>query len=130
MTLIWDNVIGMAINEANKSYIRFRHGAVIIYRGRIVAKGYNKQKSVRNILKHHKIFNGNKSVHAEIDAIFDLVKNGFNVNILKYCTMIVVRLPGSGYIDIKNTSECLYSKPCQKCSKILIKLGLNKIYHS
>jgi deoxycytidylate deaminase len=132
MRIAWNVVIRTAIKEAHKSYIRFRHGAVIIYRGRIIAKGYNKQKSRGEVLKHQKSAKGNISVHAEIDALFDLVRNGYNVNILRECFMVVIRLPGGENLDIDNIyrHDCLLSKPCSNCTKVLNKVGLGKVYYS
>jgi hypothetical protein len=46
----WENIIQTAIDEANKSAVVHRIGAVLIFRSKIVSRGYNHVST-----KYHKV---------------------------------------------------------------------------
>ena len=107
-----DNFIDEAIKESKKSNMNFKHGAIIIYRNKIISRGYNRYFKY-NRLKSGKYF----SIHAEVMAI----RNCQDHSILPKCVMIVVRA--------KN-NKSRPSKPCRDCQKYLKKMKIHKILHS
>jgi len=124
--------IDEAIGLAHKSSVRHRHGAVIVYKGKIIGRGYNKYvTSGRYIMASYYRQHNNTTIHAEIDAIHDVHRSKqYNLSkIFPDSVMIVVRIPPGNeprYIF----EECGDSKPCNKCQPILEKKGLSVVYHS
>lgn len=106
------NYIDIAIEEAKKSNMRCKHGCVIVYKKKIVAKGHNCY-----------IPNCTHTVHAEISALKKLRKNASNISSHK---MYVVRI--SREKDCNNITTI--SKPCENCSKSIQKAGIKKIYYT
>ena len=106
-----DEFIDIAIKEAKKSPMYRKHGAVLIYRNKIVGKGHNVYHNYKR-KKNGKYF----SIHAEVMAI-----KKCNYNILDKCVMIVVRVSGG---------EQKSSRPCKDCQRYLKKMKIRKILHS
>ncbi len=102
-----------AINQATKSDMNFNHGCVIIYRGKIIGKGYN---TYINSNCYDKV-----SLHAEVSAIDDALKK-ISAQELKKCELIVIR--------INTLGECVNSKPCANCTKYINKFCIKKVFHS
>ena len=90
-----------AYRQAIKSDMNFNHGALVIFRGRIIGRGYNTY-----IESNYK-----RSIHAEERAISDALKNGMSEGELKKCEMVVIRFNAHG--------ECLNSKPCCNCTRFI-----------
>lgn len=100
-----------AIDQALKSEMYMNHGAVLIYRGKIVGKGCNKY-----------INSNNKwSMHAEETAIKSAL-NKLTTDKLKCCTMVIVR--------VNNSGECVNSYPCLKCRKLIDDYSIKKVIYS
>lgn len=77
--------INEAILSAEKSTLKSaNHGAVVVYRGKIVGRGYNKY-CVENVNKVNRW-----SVHAEVDAINNALRK-ISQEDLRKSTLIVVR---------------------------------------
>jgi deoxycytidylate deaminase len=106
------NFIGIARQEAKKSSYTFRLGAVVLRKGKIVGKGYNKVKTHPRLFKEYGYF----SIHAECDALLKAASNGNGD------TIIVVRI-------IKN-GKYSCSKPCEKCLAFIKEYGIKKIIYS
>ena len=107
-----DKFVLVAIRLAKKSTMLHKHGAVLVYRNKIVGRGYN------ILCKYHKYENGrHKSIHAEVMAI----RNCSNPTILHKCKLIVVRF-------VSGKMRC--SLPCKRCQKYLQKRKIGTIYHS
>jgi len=107
-----EHFVNLAIREAEKSNLYHKHGAVLIYRNKIVGKGHNVYD------KYTRLKSGKyKSIHAEVMAI----NNCPNQNILSKCKLIVVRF---------ETGKMKISLPCKFCQKFLRKKKITKIYHS
>lgn len=106
----------MAIQEANKSVLNHQHGCVIVYQNKIVCSGHNK-----NTIN----YTNYKSIHAEEDAIRNLVKiNKFqNKGIRNNCKLYVVRIQ-------KNTNFLKMSRPCQNCINNIKKHNIGVTYYS
>tara|TARA_B110000114_G_scaffold185317_1_gene231812 strand:+ start:1069 stop:1698 length:630 start_codon:yes stop_codon:yes gene_type:complete len=107
----------IAKEVATKSLLNHQHGCVIVYKNKIVSSGYNRISN-----------NNNKnygSLHAEIDAILNLVKmNKFqNKTIRNNCSLYVIRIK-------KGTKELKMSKPCEKCIHKIQKYNIGQTYYS
>jgi tRNA(Arg) A34 adenosine deaminase TadA len=107
--------INEAYNQAYKSDMNFNHGALIIYRGKIVGKGFNTYINSNYDCKQK------VSLHAEVSAINDALKK-MHVNDLKNCELIIIR--------VNNSGSCLNSKPCCNCQKFINKLAIRRVYYS
>ena len=107
--------INEAYNQALKSDMNFNHGAVIIYRGKIVGKGFNTYINSNYNCKL-KI-----SLHAEVSAINDALKK-LHIDDLKKCELIIIRVNSSG--------KCVNSKPCCNCQDFINRFLIRKVYYS
>ena len=107
----------IAKEVATKSLLNHQHGCVIVYKNKIVSSGYNRISNNNN-----KIYG---SLHAEIDAILNLVKmNKFqNKTIRNNCSLYVIRIK-------KGTKELKMSKPCEKCIHKIQKYNIGQTYYS
>lgn len=108
--------IDAAVLNADKSLFKFSsHGAVVIYRGKIVGNGFNKHTV-------EKPYKGSKySTHAEVDAINNALRK-ISVDNLRKSTLIVVR--------VNNLGEMNLSYPCKYCQMYINKFGLKSTYYS
>tara|TARA_B100000287_G_scaffold411946_1_gene441888 strand:- start:68 stop:403 length:336 start_codon:yes stop_codon:yes gene_type:complete len=105
--------IDEAFNQAMKSDMNFNHGCVIVYRGKIVGKGYNTYINSN--------CNDKLSLHAEVSAIKDALKK-ISANELKKCDLIVIR--------INKIGNYLNSKPCSNCTNYINKFCIKKVFYS
>jgi deoxycytidylate deaminase len=93
---------------------RIRHGAVIVYRGKVISGGYNMYYT--GINKHPE--RPHNSIHGEISAIV----NTRNKSILYKCDLYVVRINAEG--------SMLSSKPCKQCVDIINKYNIKRILYT
>lgn len=111
------SAIDAAIKVAEQGNMSKRHGAVALYKGKVVGRGYNSlerssalQRLYANkVGKPLSVYN-----HAEVTAI-EQAKG-------KLDTLIVIRLSKSG--------EFLESKPCEICRELLRDLVVKDIIYS
>ena len=102
-----------AAEVAKYSTMQQKHGAVVIYKNKVIACGFN------YMVSH---LNDNNSIHAEVAAISQVFKNK---NILSECDIYVVRIAPMRY------NNCLkMSKPCEKCTKFIKKYNVRCTYYS
>jgi deoxycytidylate deaminase len=102
-----------AAEVAKYSTMQQKHGAVVIYKNKVIACGFN------YMVSH---LNDNNSIHAEVAAISQVFKNK---NILSECDIYVVRIAPMIY------NNCLkMSKPCEKCTKFIKKYNVRCTYYS
>jgi tRNA(Arg) A34 adenosine deaminase TadA len=128
------NFINEAIFTAEKSSLNVaNHGAIVIYRGKIVGRGFNKY-CIENVNKVNRW-----SIHAEVDAINNALRKISKDDLTK-STLIVVRKLKEG-TQIENTKtlttstkltseEIGYSEPCKHCANFIIKNKLRACYYS
>ena len=108
-----DLFLSKAAKIAEKSTMLQKHGAIIVYKNKIIASGYNYRCSYMN---------DNYSIHAEVAAISNLFHDK---KILPFCDIYVVRIaPDSLNCCLKN------SKPCLSCTNFILKYNLKNIYYS
>lgn len=105
-----------AILNAEKSMLyKSNHGAIVIFRGKIVGRGYNKTC----IEKKYGV--SKWSIHAEVDAIQDALRK-ITLENLKKSILLVVRLRKEGDISL--------SAPCSDCTKYIQRFKINTCYYS
>lgn len=122
---LWNKIVDIAVEEANKSSYYFPMGAVIFKKNQIISVGHNQiipiedcktfDPQIVNIWKDkkHKII----SVHAEMAALLNAER--FRLN---GASILVVRL------NIKKKFRV--AKPCNNCLGNLIFAGIKKIHYS
>ena len=102
-----------AAEIALKSNMQQKHGAVIVYKNKIIATGYNEICDYMN---------NNFSIHAEVSAISKMF---YNKKLLEFCDIYVVRIASVTFDNcLKN------SKPCKNCTNFIKKYNLRNIYYS
>lgn len=116
-----------AINEAEKSEMRSRHGCIIVdSNGALISKAYNKYEGIpEHQLKHT---TKNKAIrysrHAE-----ELALNNVDRKKINGAKLIVIRLSCD-----KSENLFMNSKPCSRCTiiidKFIKKFGLKSVYYS
>jgi deoxycytidylate deaminase len=105
--------LNKAAEIAENSEMQHKHGAVIVYKNKIISTGFNYLCDY---------LNDNYSIHAEVSAINKLL---YNKKILELCDIYVVRIAPAIY------NNCLKnSKPCKSCTNIIKKYNLRNIYYS
>ena len=106
----------IAANIAKNSNMFQKHGAVIVYKKTIISTGFNSYSYNSKI---------NFSMHAEIVAINNVIKNG-NKKILSEAKLYIVRIAP----ESKSKHVLKYSKPCLNCQKYINKFNIKKIFYS
>ena len=126
--------IDEAILTAEKSNLKVaNHGAVVVYRGKIVGRGYNKY-CVENKNKVNRW-----SVHAEVDAINNALRKISYDDLRKSSLIVVRKLKEGSQINNKETltkssnlvcEEIAYSAPCKHCTNFILKNRIKACYYS
>jgi tRNA(Arg) A34 adenosine deaminase TadA len=98
--------VRLAALAASRASGGFRHGAVVVRDGKVLASGCNRLCAVVT-----------DSVHAEAAVIKRIPRLK-----LHGTTMYVVR--------IGQDDRLLQSKPCKRCSRFLERIGLKRIYYT
>ena len=110
--LFFDEVYSQAL----KSDMNSNHGAIMIYRGKIIGKGYNTYNTYNNSNCKEKA-----SLHAEISAINSALKK-ISINELKKCELVIIR--------VNKTGECINSMPCCNCKRAICNYNIKRVYYS
>lgn len=114
-----DRLMGLILSEAQKcahqSQSYHHHGAVLLHRNNIVAKGYNRRD--RPKLQQHCL---TCSTHAEMDCMRHLIKQ--KPTKFKKYIILVVRVTRAGTL--------CNSRPCTVCINLMNKIGIHKVYYS
>ena len=107
--------LSRVIGAAHKSEHSVKHGAILVKKGKVLAVANNRYCSKLR-LKH---FHSDRvwSIHAEMSLATILPKK-----VTRGATVYVVRVNKNG--DLVN------SEPCELCKKVLITMGVRKVYHS
>jgi len=104
--------IDAAVEQAKKSKMKQRHGAVVVKGGEIIGSGQNYDYGLQ-------IIHGHWSVHSEVNAIDDCKRNKKNID---GATIYVVRINPAG--ELRN------SKPCSNCARWIFANGIHKVFYS
>jgi len=102
--------IDICRRELDKSNMNHRHGAMIIYRNKVISS-HNYLRSDQ----HH------RSIHAEVAAIQKFMVH-YPKRFLQEASLLVIRVNRSG--------EVCNSKPCPACQKYITKHGIPVTYYS
>lgn len=105
-------------------FSKFHIGCVIVYNGRVIASGYNSNKSHTQQMNYnkHRHLNGNKIIHklhAETAAVITIRHRDID---WRKCIVYTYR-------EGKNGKPML-SRPCPACMAMLQELGVRKIVYS
>ena len=129
-----------AIALAEKSELKIsNHGAVVVYRGKIVGRGHNKY-CLENVNKVNRW-----SVHAEVDAINNALRKISHEDLRKSTLIVVRKLKENSENRDNNNNErptaitkspnliCQdigMSAPCRHCSDFIKKCGIKACFYS
>ena len=105
-----------AISEAKKGNMRMLHGAIIVSGSTIVSRAHN---------SNEKYSHNNFSVHAEVAAIRNMIKNRINV---VNATMYVVRIHSKDLDKEDAVTRTMNSKPCKACMRFISQYNLKKVF--
>jgi deoxycytidylate deaminase len=100
----------IAAKIALKSPMGHKHGAVVVYKNKIIASGHN-------------YYISDFSIHAEVAALSGI--KGKNKHILPECELYVVRIGPDKY-----DNPLKYSKPCFNCQHTILKHNIKKAFYS
>jgi len=110
------NVYERCLIEADKSRLRYRHGCIATYGGKIIASGYNTSKYDKNTC----------TCHAEVNVLNALYNNYCRkqkkekiLKIFKKTTLYISRLTQGGFSDD--------SAPCVDCLQVIKTYNIKKI---
>lgn len=110
--------MNLAILHARKSTSKFRLGAVLAYRYRLLSMGYNDMSRTHPIM--HK-YNTNKKIqknlHAEVDACL-----GIPEHMMKGATIYVAR--------ILKDNRTANAEPCKICQRFMRAMGIKNVWHT
>lgn len=97
-----------------------RHAAAIVYKGRVLTVGTNKEKS-HPLCREYQENKSRIYLHAEMDAVIRCM-NLHGSEILNGSSLFVLRRTKGNRVG--------FSKPCPACSKLLEVVGIREIYYS
>lgn len=114
--------IDIASNEAKKSNMIKKHGAILVHRNKVIGSGYNYLTPSSGKI-HEKRTDTNKarySIHAEVSCIRSVRPE--NRKYIASSVLIVVRINTDGdYLD---------SLPCKNCSSVINKYKIRKTMYT
>jgi deoxycytidylate deaminase len=106
--------LDLAVNVAQSSECRMKHGAVVVRGGSVISVGINKNRNHPTVVSSEHI-KTHCSVHAEIDALRK-VKNA------KGATIYVARVNRKGQDRL--------SRPCDRCHDAIRDAGIRKVVYT
>lgn len=105
----------IALREARKSPVQFRHGCVAVISGKIVARGYNNYQTYSK----DGLIGTSCSCHAEISVLRKCLRR----NITGKMNLYIVRLSNSN-------DDMLSSSPCKECFTKMANFNIKSIIYS
>lgn len=102
--------------KAKSDHHAHQLSAVLLYKGRPISFGYNQLKRDPKINKYSRV----KGMHAEMSCLFKV--RFTNKNILKDCTMVIMREDKKG-----NPAN---ARSCEACQALLRDYGIKHIVYS
>jgi tRNA(Arg) A34 adenosine deaminase TadA len=112
--MLRDCILNTCKEQCEMSNMRSRHGAIILYRNKIVAEAFN-------IVRPQIRFPPYTSIHAEVHVVYKFLEKHPKEELQK-ATLFVIRLDREGHI--------LNSKPCRYCAHFLDKHRVRKVFYS
>jgi len=109
-------MINLARHMALKSVSKFRLGAVLVKRGRVISTGFNMMNKSHPIMqKYSENIDFTLGLHAEVHSCI-----GVSAKDLHAAELWVCRLHKNGKFAM--------ARPCLVCRKFLIDVGVKKVY--
>ena len=109
-------MIDLARHMALKSISKFRLGAVLVKRGRVISTGYNHMRKSHPIMqKYSENIDFTLGLHAEVHACIGVAADDLHTAELWVC-----RLHKDGKFAM--------ARPCLVCQKFLIDIGVKKVH--
>lgn len=112
------NHFDLAVTMAGKSTSRFRLGAVLAKKNRVISTGYNDMGKTHTLMQR---YNTDKTwapgLHAEVHACI-----GVPPVDMSFADLYVVRILKDGNVAI--------AKPCKICHRFLTAVGIRRVYYS
>lgn len=105
----------IAVREARKSPVQFRHGCVAVISGKIMARGYNNYQTY----SRDGLIGTSCSCHAEINVLKKLLRR----NICGKVNLYIVRLSNT-------TNDMVSSAPCFNCVQVMKQFNIKTITYS
>lgn len=108
-------------NIAKKSPLSHKCCALLIYRGKIIAFGFNKysQNYMSDSLENHKFMK--HSIHAEEMCIINALKK-YSIDVIRKSTLLVFKYTKTGQLT--------HSIPCKSCTDIICKYKIKRIFYA
>ena len=108
----------LAVNMAKKSASRFRLGAVLAYKRRVISTGFNDMSRTHPLMKRYsREKNFDLGLHAEVHSCI-----GVSADDLYGSELYVARI-------LKNGSAAM-ARPCMVCQKFLLDVGIKSVYYT
>lgn len=108
----------LAHRQAEKSVSRFRLGAVLARKSRVISTGYNDMGKTHTLMqKYARNMAFTLGLHAEVDACIGVPKAE-----LLGADLYVVRILRNGKVAI--------AKPCKVCQRFIADVGIRSVYYS
>ena len=104
-------------SEAKKSPMQYRHGAVIVKKGKILGSGYNIHCQPPRLENIYRIQRKNPSIHAEMSCL-----KGLRHDQIRGSDIFVGRISKKG--------EFRMSYPCKRCISLLTRKGIKKVLYT
>lgn len=116
-----ERFINIALEEAEKSNLMMQHGCVGVINGKIMARGFNSERSQ----SRDGLLKNSCSCHAEIDVLRKILhiysEEGKSERMLNKVCLYIVRINSQGFIRD--------SAPCMHCLNMIKKLNIKKIIY-
>jgi deoxycytidylate deaminase len=109
--------IDIATEQAEKSVVKFKHGACIVKKNKVIGVGFNLSSYCLGTNWENENHMKSTSIHAELSAIINTPKHR-----LKNSVLYVVRINDKG--DLND------SKPCNSCMNNIRKYKIKLVYYS
>ena len=101
-----------------KSTSRFRLGAVLAKKNRVISTGYNDMRKTHTLMqKYNRDKTWAPGLHAEVDACI-----GVPAADIDGADMYVVRILKDGHLAM--------AKPCRICQRFILDVGIRRVYYS
>lgn len=121
MSIKDQRMIALAMEEASKSTLAYKHGCIATSGGKIIARACNTNRSYQG----SKTMNCMNTSHAEINVLRILEqKYKNNPRKLSRITLYIAR------IDRKKKGEMFLSAPCSDCCKKIKELNIKSIVYT
>jgi deoxycytidylate deaminase len=111
------NHIELALNMAHKSESRFRLGAVLAKRNKVISTGYNQMRKTHPLQEKYNKGEHTIGLHAEVHACLSV-----DIADLNGAELFVARV-------LKNGNQAM-AKPCETCVRFMRDVGIRTVTYT